>query len=491
MAVSDDYIKRENRKIAIVGEPWDNAAPDVGTAASIVACELARSLARDWQVTIYGQRQPGQKRSEIGLETVEFKRLVVFRKHQRLLEIVLGILGCWTRRNLGNYIFSYFYHFFYFLRVALSLRASKTDVVLVVNLIQGAAIIKFFNPSATVCMRMACEWLTQFATAATERRLRAVDLIFGNSEYTTDKIRARFPEIATRCHTLRHGVDTVRFGPLPGAQPQNEGPQRLLFLARVSPEKGAHVLIQAFKILAENRPDLHLDIVGAVGEILPYMYLAPDLDDRAIGDLRQFYGKRLSDMIRRQLIFRKRSYIDDLTAQAAGDERIVFHGAVSQSETIGFFRRAAMLVYPSVWNEPAGRATIEAAACGLPIISTYSGGIPEFVEDGRTGLLTARGDAWELAQAISRVLDDPALARAMGEAGRQLVLEQFTWEASARRFAELIESLSPADRGHGDTLKNTASQRLRPLGAYSATGSGRAPPIPPNGCRMSPALPST
>jgi glycosyltransferase involved in cell wall biosynthesis len=439
MAGSNDCIKHGNRRIAIVGEPWDIVGPDVGSAASIVACELARRLARDWQVIIYGRRQPGQKRSEIGLETVEFKRLAVFRKHQRILEMVLGILACWTKRNLGNYIFSYFYHFSYFLRVALSLRASKTDAVLVVNLVQGAAIIKFFNPSATVCMRMACEWLTQFATAATERRLRAVDLIFGNSEYTTDKIRARFPEIAARCHTLRHGVDTVRFCPLPGAQPQSEGSQHLLFLARVSPEKGAHVLIQAFKILAESRPALHLDIVGYAGEILPYIYLAPNLDDRAIGGLRQFYGKRLSDMIRRQLIFRERSYTDDLAAQAAGDERIVFHGPVSQTETIGFFRHAAMLVYPSVWNEPAGLATIEAAACGLPVISTYSGGIPEYVEDGRTGLLTARGDAWELAQAISQILDDPALARAMSEAGRQRVIERFTWEASAGRFAEVIE----------------------------------------------------
>jgi glycosyltransferase involved in cell wall biosynthesis len=246
---------------------------------------------------------------------------------------------------------------------------------------------------------------------------------------------------------------------LPGASPQNEDPQRLLFLARVSPEKGAHVLIQAFKILAESRSALYLDIVGYAGEILPYIYLAPDLDDRAIGSLQQFYGKRLSDMIRRQLIFRKRSYMDGLAVEAAGDERIVFHGSVSQTETISFYQRAAMLVYPSVWNEPSGNATVEAAACGLPIISTYSGGIPEYVEDGQTGLLVARGDAWELARAISRVLDDPALARAMGEAGRQRVLERFTWKASARRLAKLIEGLSPADGAQSNIVKSAAPER--------------------------------
>jgi len=470
----DDSIKRGSRRIAIVGEPWDIIGPDVGTAASIVACELARRLARNWRVTIYGRRQRGQKRSEIGLQTVEFKRLAVFRKHQKIMEVILGILACWTKRNLGSYVFSYFYHSFYFLRVALSIRISKTDVVLVVNLVQGAAIIKFFNPSAKVCLRMACGWLSQFATASTERRLRTVDLIIGNSDYTIKKIRARFPEIAARCHTVRHGVDAVRFCPLPGASPQTDDSQRLLFLGRVSPEKGAHVLIQAFRILAESRPALHLDIVGYTGGILPYIYLS-DMDDRGIGNLQQFYGKGLSDMVRRQLIFRGRSYIEDLAAQVGEDRRIVFHGAVSQTETIGFYRHAAMLVYPSECNEPAGIATIEAAACGLPVISTNGGGIPEYVEDGRTGLLTAHGDAQELTRAIGRILDDPALARAMGEAGRQRVLERFTWDASARRVAELIEGLSPVDRGHGDTLKTTVSESAAPpMADYPITGSSRS-----------------
>jgi glycosyltransferase involved in cell wall biosynthesis len=428
------------RRIAIVGQPWENVAPDTGSSISIVACELARCLARDWQVTIYGRRCPGQNRSEITNETVEFKRFLVFHRHQKIIVAILSVLTCWRKIHL-NYMLSYFYHFFYFLRVALSIRASKFDVVLVINFLQCAAIIKFLNPSVTVCLRMGCEWLTQFATAASERRLRKVDLIIGVSEYITESIRIRFPEIAARSHTVCNGADTVRFCPLPGVPPQNEDPQRLLFLARVSPEKGTHVLIQAFRILAESRPALRLDIVGSPA-ILPYLYLAPDLDDRAIASLRVFYGNRFSDILRRQLILRGRSYIGDLVADIGGDERIMFHGQVSQTETIDFYHRATALVFPSVWNEPSGNPTVEAAACGLPVISTYSGGISEYVEDGRTGLLAARGDARELARAISRVVDDPALARAMGEAGRQRVLERFTWEASARRLADLIESVS-------------------------------------------------
>jgi glycosyltransferase involved in cell wall biosynthesis len=99
-------------------------------------------------------------------------------------------------------------------------------------------------------------------------------------------------------------------------------------------------------------------------------------------------------------------------------------------------------VYPSVWNEPAGLPTFESQACGLPVVSTHSGGIPEYVEDGRTGILVARGDAEELALAIGQLIDNPARAASMGKAGRQRVVERFTWEASARRLADLIESVT-------------------------------------------------
>ena len=81
------------------------------------------------------------------------------------------------------------------------------------------------------------------------------------------------------------------------------------------------------------------------------------------------------------------------------------------------------------------------------MVSTYSGGIPEYVEDGRTGILVARGDAKELARAIGQVINNSALGGAMGEAGRQRVLERFTWEASARRLAHLIESVSRSTGG--------------------------------------------
>jgi glycosyltransferase involved in cell wall biosynthesis len=162
-----------------------------------------------------------------------------------------------------------------------------------------------------------------------------------------------------------------------------------------------------------------------------------------IAGLRPFYGQRFSEMVRRQLTLKgQTSYWDDLVAAAGGDDRIVFHGAVAYAQTIDLYRRAAVMVIPSVCNEAFSLPASEAAACGLAVVATRSGGIPEVVEHGKTGILVARGDAKELAMAISRVIDNPALARAMGEAGRRRMLERFTWEASARHLADLIESVS-------------------------------------------------
>jgi glycosyltransferase involved in cell wall biosynthesis len=283
-------------------------------------------------------------------------------------------------------------------------------------------------------------WLSRFATKTSERRLRKVDLIIGVSDYITESTRRRFPAIADRCHTVYNSANTDRFCPSPDVTVPNDGTQHILFVARLSPEKGVHVLVEAFKMLVERRPKLRLDLVGGAYTQV-YLYLAPDPDDKAMATLAPFYGTTLSEMVRRQLLLAGQAYLDDLATAAAGDNRIVFHGAIPHAETIALYRRAAVMVLPSVWNEPSPLPTYEAAACAVPIVATLSGGIPEIVQHGRTGLLVARADARELARAISEMIDNPALARAMGEAGRQRVLERFTWEASARRLAHLIESV--------------------------------------------------
>ena len=89
---------------------------------------------------------------------------------------------------------------------------------------------------------------------------------------------------------------------------------------------------------------------------------------------------------------------------------------------------ADAFVCPSRWAEAAGLVNIEAQACGLPVLASRIGGIPEYVMDGRTGVLFPPGDAEELAAAVRRLLDDPERFREMGrearESGRRAVLRR-------------------------------------------------------------------
>jgi glycosyltransferase involved in cell wall biosynthesis len=451
------------RRMAIVCQPWDAVAAQTSSSIVHIACQLAGRLARDWQVTIYGRRGPGLGHRATDDGPVEFRRFTVLQKPQSIIVALLSVVSSQTGKCIP-YIFSYAYHLLYALRVALSVR--RYDAVLVVNFLQFASLIRFFNRSATICLYMHCEWLTRYPGAAAARRLRRVDLVVGCSDYITEAIKARFPTIAARCHTLHNGVDTVRFCPSRKPPAQRERPQRLLFVGRLSPEKGVHVLIEALHMLAQSHPLLRLDLVGDP-DVPPYIYLAPGHRDPAVAGLMRFYGNRAFDRVRRQLVLRGRAYLADLTAAAAGDARIVFHGQVAQTDTLDFYREATVFVFPSIWHEAFGMPIIEASACGLPVVATYSGGIPEIVEHRRTGILVECDHARDLARAIGEVLDNPALARALGEFGRRRAVEQFSWEAVSRRLADLIENTSAArltarDTGGAPqslcTLKNPANR---------------------------------
>jgi starch synthase len=93
--------------------------------------------------------------------------------------------------------------------------------------------------------------------------------------------------------------------------------------------------------------------------------------------------------------------------------------------------------------EPLGIVNLEAMACGTAVVASRVGGIPEVVDDGRTGLLVDVEDDFEarLARALDSLLADPEGARRMGEAGRQRAVGEFGWDAVARRTVQLYEEV--------------------------------------------------
>jgi glycosyltransferase involved in cell wall biosynthesis len=103
---------------------------------------------------------------------------------------------------------------------------------------------------------------------------------------------------------------------------------------------------------------------------------------------------------------------------------------------VDLYAEANVAVVPSLY-EGFSLPAVEAMACGVPLVTTTGGALPEVVgEDGVTGLLVPPGDVGALAIAIDRILGDPALGAKLAEAARRRILERFTWRACASATAD-------------------------------------------------------
>jgi glycosyltransferase involved in cell wall biosynthesis len=202
------------------------------------------------------------------------------------------------------------------------------------------------------------------------------------------------------------GADPQRFRPDPGVR--RDG---VLFLGRLTPHKGIDTLIRAL-------PDgAKLTIAGTSGH-----------DPRPP----------------------QRDYPLLLCGLADGRD-VTFAGAVSEANLPALHRSAAVFVLPSVECDCYGRAfaisellglsVLEAMASETPVVASRLGGLPEVVRDGETGFLVSPGDVGELRDRIGQLLGDRALAARMGRRGRELVTEQFTWDACAERCLAAYDDL--------------------------------------------------
>ncbi|TAJ23566.1 MAG: glycosyltransferase family 1 protein [Planctomycetota bacterium] len=128
-------------------------------------------------------------------------------------------------------------------------------------------------------------------------------------------------------------------------------------------------------------------------------------------------------------------------ARAECGERVHFSGWIAQGGIETLYERAAVVVVPSVWNEPFGLVGVEAMAHGRAVVAFRVGGIPEWLDDGVTGFLAPRRDADALAAHVDRLLGDPALAARLGANGRERARALF---APAQHLASLERELEAA-----------------------------------------------
>jgi glycosyltransferase involved in cell wall biosynthesis len=142
--------------------------------------------------------------------------------------------------------------------------------------------------------------------------------------------------------------------------------------------------------------------------------------------------------------------MDDVTFHVAGNgpkqkrlteeapANVEFHGKVTQSEMPSFYANADVYFQPSRW-EGLCMTVVEAMACGRPVVGSAVGGITESVVDGETGFLCPPRDVECFVEQIERLADAPNRREAMGTAGRQRVLEQYSATALGDGFRRAID----------------------------------------------------
>jgi starch synthase len=252
--------------------------------------------------------------------------------------------------------------------------------------------------------------------------LQSADAIIAVSEGMRRDVLTAYPEVfPERVRVIHNGIDTDEYAPSPGTdvlERHGIDPARpyVVFVGRITRQKG---LVHLLRAARSFDPGAQLVLCAGAPD-------TPEIAEEVTGLVRNLSATRegvvwISEMLPRP-------------------------------EVIQILTHATVFVCPSVY-EPMGIVNLEAMACETAVVATATGGIPEVVADGSTGLLVPidqgpDGEPYDpetfaaaLAERVGRLLGDPALAEEMGKAGRRRAIDHFSWRQIAERTHELYAGL--------------------------------------------------
>jgi len=224
-------------------------------------------------------------------------------------------------------------------------------------------------------------------------------------------IMAAYPEIpAERIRVIRNGIDTTEYRPDPNTDVLERygidlARPYVIFVGRITRQKGVPVLLRAASGLI---PEAQLVLLAGAADTQEQLAEVTEL-------------------------------VDGLRATRSGVFWIP--EMLPKHDVIQLLTHATVFAIPSIY-EPLGIVNLEAMACGTAVVGSRTGGIPEVVADGETGLLVPAGEPEPLAAALNTLLSDPDRAAAMGQAGRKRAVSEFGWPAIAAQTADLYAELA-------------------------------------------------
>lgn len=244
------------------------------------------------------------------------------------------------------------------------------------------------------------------AKALIRANVKYVDAFISVSHYYADFMPGYLDIPREQIHVVPLGINLSGFLQRKRREPQ---PFTVGFFARVAPEKGLHLLAEAYRLLRADDAFVpaRLEVAG---------YLAPE----------------------------HKGYLRDITEQmkeAGLESEFNYRGVLDREEKIAFLRSLDVLSVPATYDEPKGIFLLEAMACGIPVVQPRRGGFTEIVEQTGGGLLVEPDDAAQLAAGIERVQSDLRLADKLGQSGFEKVREHFSVAIMAERALEVYDNL--------------------------------------------------
>ena len=225
--------------------------------------------------------------------------------------------------------------------------------------------------------------------------------------FVSDALRQKWLKICPflkNTYVVHNGADENRFYPLTRKADQENAVPTILYIGQLRPIKGVHVLMAAITILQERKIDVLCRVVGS-----------------------SFTGGS-----------KQTPYVKELVKNSPSN--VKFQDFRIQTEMAEEYRSADILCCPSVWQEPFGNINIEAMACGVPVVASRVGGIPEIAAEGGV-ILVEPDSALELANALQKLVEDKDLRAKVAAEGLSSFRRRFTWSTIFKQYQEVTESL--------------------------------------------------
>jgi glycosyltransferase involved in cell wall biosynthesis len=239
--------------------------------------------------------------------------------------------------------------------------------------------------------------------------LRAADLVITDSASAAVQLWAAFRLSPRKVMAMFNGIDTDRFGPdqatrafireRHGIRPEE---RVLLMMARADRQKGMDVGIQAFREIRDHRHDCQLWVIGG----------GPELDP-----------------------------LKALASRLGVTEAVTFFGAVAPEDTLLYLNGCDLFLNPTRRVEGLPVSIVMAMACGKPVISTATGGVPDAITDGVDGLLVPLENPKAIVAAVERIFADPSLEAGLSASARRKAVENFHIDRIATKFLEVVGPL--------------------------------------------------